>query len=122
MHEETDVTILREALDVGPAWAREAEEKLRHLLALGEQAKEAQRRHDEDQEAQRRLRERCIELEETATRLQAEVAAREQRIGALEQEAEEKEKELAQEAESSTELLTALGDSTHVGLGRGGES
>ena len=24
MHEETDVTILREALDVGPAWAREA--------------------------------------------------------------------------------------------------
>ena len=36
--------------------------------------------------------------------------------------AEEKEKELAQEAESSTELLTALGDSTHVGLGRGGES
>ena len=92
------------------------------LLALGEQAKEAQRRHDEDQEAQRRLRERCIELEETATRLQAEVAAREQRIGALEQEAEEKEKELAQEAESSTELLTALGDSTHVGLGRGGES
>ena len=82
----------------------------------------APRRHDEDQEAQRRLRERCIELEETATRLQAEVAAREQRIGALEQEAEEKEKELAQEAESSTELLTALGDSTHVGLGRGGES
>ena len=50
------------------------------------------------------------------------MAAREQRIGALEQEAEEKEKELAREAESSTELLTALGDSTHVGLGRGGES
>ena len=70
--------------------------------------KEARRRHDEGQAAARQLRERCIELEETSTRLQEERAAREQRIGVLEKEVEERAQELAQEAESSTELLRAL--------------
>ena len=82
--------------------------------------KEARRRHDEGQAAARQLRERCIELEETSTRLQEERAAREQRIGVLEKEVEERAQELAQEAESSTELLRAL--QTDVKKGDGANS